>query len=88
MKEPYYGTGGASFANDGSEFLGGPGNNSIFYHLCALLSLALFASAAAARAATVATCAATVAACAATVAACAAPVVAAPVVAAAAVFRR
>ncbi|XP_026193657.1 uncharacterized protein LOC34618724 [Cyclospora cayetanensis] len=32
VKDPYYGTGGASFANDGSEFLGGPGNNSYFYH--------------------------------------------------------
>ncbi|KAL8439242.1 hypothetical protein Efla_005719 [Eimeria flavescens] len=32
VKDPYYGTGAASFANDGSEFLGGPGNNSHFYH--------------------------------------------------------
>ncbi|KAL8272265.1 hypothetical protein Esti_003821 [Eimeria stiedai] len=32
VKDPYYGTGAASFANDGSEFLGGPGNNAHFYH--------------------------------------------------------
>ncbi|CBZ52571.1 high mobility group (HMG) box domain-containing protein [Neospora caninum Liverpool] len=31
-KEPAYGMGGGSFANDGSEFLGGPGNNAQFYH--------------------------------------------------------
>lgn len=31
-KEPTYGMGGGSFANDGSEFLGGPGNNAHFYH--------------------------------------------------------
>ncbi|PHJ15569.1 set domain containing lysine methyltransferase kmtox [Cystoisospora suis] len=31
-KDPAYGMGGGSFANDGSEFLGGPGNNSQFYH--------------------------------------------------------
>ncbi|KAF8821186.1 SET domain containing lysine methyltransferase KMTox [Cardiosporidium cionae] len=31
-KFPHFGIGGGSFANDGSEFLGGPGNNAEFYY--------------------------------------------------------